>query len=58
MDFRSELASAAALRAQRHFHLDSSLESNRTCPTEAGRVIQTDHAGFHKGIGLSVDCAA
>jgi len=58
MDRCSELTSVTAPRAQRDFHLDSALESNRTGPTDPGRVIQTDHVGFHKGIGLWVDCAA
>jgi hypothetical protein len=58
MDSRSELTSAAAPHTPRDFHWESAFESNRTGPTDAGCVIETDHAGLHTRIGLWVDCAA
>jgi hypothetical protein len=48
----SELPSAAALRAPRDFHLDSTFESNRTGLTDASRHTEADQVGFHKRIVL------
>src|SRR5262245_36472191 len=52
VDRRSVLTKVTALRTQRDLPLDSALELNRTCPTDASLEDGADQIGVHNRIGL------